>query len=152
MIKAVLDTNVIISALLNPDSEIAKIVYYARSGRFMAVTCDHIISELRLVLAKKFHRPVYYVDSVIREFLKFVVVVGAKNSGLKLLKDNQGDNEVLKCAMVANADYLVSGDKKHILPLGKINGCKIVSAKEFIEIITRNSVKDKSKIKSQKSK
>jgi putative PIN family toxin of toxin-antitoxin system len=38
------------------------------------------------------------------------------------------DEMVLECALAADADYIVSGDKKHLLPLREFRGVKIITA------------------------
>ena len=45
------------------------------------------------------------------------------------------DNQVLAAAFDGNADYLVTGDKAHLLPLKVVKGIPIVSVAELLEII-----------------
>jgi len=47
----------------------------------------------------------------------------------------KSDNLIVNSAIAAKADYLVSGDKKHILPLQKCGQVKIVSAKGFLKVL-----------------
>ena len=42
------------------------------------------------------------------------------------------DEMVLECALAAEADYIVSGDKKHLLPLREFQGIRIVSPADFL--------------------
>jgi len=42
------------------------------------------------------------------------------------------DEMILECALAAEADYIVSGDKKHLLPLRRFRGISIVSPSEFL--------------------
>jgi putative PIN family toxin of toxin-antitoxin system len=42
------------------------------------------------------------------------------------------DEKVLECAQAAEADYIVSGDKKHLLPLREFRGIPIVSPADFL--------------------
>jgi len=44
------------------------------------------------------------------------------------------DNKYLECAVAANADYIISGDK-HLLELKEYSGVKIVTAAEYLDII-----------------
>jgi predicted nucleic acid-binding protein len=39
---------------------------------------------------------------------------------------------VLECALAAKADYIVSGDRRHLLPLKAFRGIPIVSPAEFL--------------------
>ena len=43
-----------------------------------------------------------------------------------------GDEMVLECALAAEADYIVSGDKKHLLSLREFRGIRIVSPSDFL--------------------
>ncbi|MCS6918170.1 MAG: PIN domain-containing protein, partial [Fimbriimonadales bacterium] len=45
------------------------------------------------------------------------------------------DDTVLSCAVAAQADYIVSGDKRHMLPLGEYQQIRIVSPVEFLGLI-----------------
>jgi predicted nucleic acid-binding protein len=46
-----------------------------------------------------------------------------------------GDEMVLECALAAEADYIVSGDKKHLLALQQFQGISIVSPADFLRRI-----------------
>lgn len=43
-----------------------------------------------------------------------------------------GDEMVLECALAAEADYIVSGDKKHLLPLRQFRDIPIVSPSDYL--------------------
>lgn len=45
------------------------------------------------------------------------------------------DELVLECALAADADYLVSGDKRHLLPLVRIRGVRIVDPATFLHSV-----------------
>ena len=45
------------------------------------------------------------------------------------------DEMVLECALAAEANYLVSGDKKHLLPLREFRGIKIITADAFLKML-----------------
>ena len=42
------------------------------------------------------------------------------------------DEMFVECAVTANADYLVTGDKEHLLVLKQVRGIRIVAASEFL--------------------
>ena len=54
---------------------------------------------------------------------------------LKEIAADPDDDKVLECAVVANATHIVSGDRKHLLPLGTYRGIRIVSPAEFLRAI-----------------
>ena len=43
-----------------------------------------------------------------------------------------GDEMVLECALAAEADYIVSGDKRHLLPLRAFRDIPIISPSDFL--------------------
>jgi putative PIN family toxin of toxin-antitoxin system len=48
---------------------------------------------------------------------------------------DQFDEMVLECALAAEADYIVSGDKKHLLALREFRGVKIITAEAFLKVL-----------------
>jgi hypothetical protein len=46
-------------------------------------------------------------------------------------------DRVLECAVAANAAYIVSGDRRHLLPLGAFRGIAIVSAADFLALVPK---------------
>ena len=51
---------------------------------------------------------------------------------LKKIVADPDDDKVLECAVVASATHIVTGDRKHLLPLGSYHGIRIVSPAEFL--------------------
>ncbi|PIX30101.1 putative toxin-antitoxin system toxin component, PIN family [Candidatus Berkelbacteria bacterium CG_4_10_14_0_8_um_filter_42_34] len=130
--KVVLDTNIYLSGLIFSNSNPALILDFARRGKFELYCSDFIIREIRRNLIIKFGYDEIIAEQFIEEILKIskIIIVRRKVEIIKVRKD---DNRILECALAAKADYLITGDKKHILPLGKIAVTKIISAAEFIE-------------------
>ncbi len=48
------------------------------------------------------------------------------------------DEMILECAFAAEADYIVTGDKKHLLPLREYRGVQIVNAVEFLRLVAKD--------------
>jgi predicted nucleic acid-binding protein len=46
-----------------------------------------------------------------------------------------GDEKVLECALAADAEKIVTGDKKHLLPLRSFRGIAIVSPAAFLRAL-----------------
>ncbi len=44
-------------------------------------------------------------------------------------------DRILECVMEASAGYLITGDRKHLLPLGEHRGVKILSAPRFLSVL-----------------
>jgi predicted nucleic acid-binding protein len=47
---------------------------------------------------------------------------------------NDDDNRILECVAAAQAEFLVTGDKEHLLPLGSYRGTKIVTPAQFLDL------------------
>jgi predicted nucleic acid-binding protein len=45
----------------------------------------------------------------------------------------EADHRVLECALAARADFLVTGDKKHLHPLKRFRGIRILSPRAFLD-------------------
>ena len=131
MIKIVLDTNILISAILfggNPRKILSLII----DNKIQGFISPFIIFELKEVLRKKFNFSLEILEELeelIKE--KFIIVYPKKT--INLIKEVLADNRILECAVEARADFLISADTKHILKLKEINKTKIVSANEFLE-------------------
>ncbi|MBS3054904.1 MAG: putative toxin-antitoxin system toxin component, PIN family [Candidatus Aenigmarchaeota archaeon] len=53
---------------------------------------------------------------------------------LKVIKEDPEDNKILDCAMQVKVDFIISGDR-HLLKLKKFRNTKIVTPREFLDII-----------------
>jgi len=45
------------------------------------------------------------------------------------------DNRILECAVEGKADFIISGDKKHLLPLSEFKEIKIITASQLLKIV-----------------
>jgi putative PIN family toxin of toxin-antitoxin system len=54
------------------------------------------------------------------------------------VSNDETDNRYIECAVAGEADYLVTGDKKHLLPIGEYRGTKIITPATFLAIIQFN--------------
>ena len=51
-----------------------------------------------------------------------------------VIKDDPGDNRILDCAVTANSDCLITGDK-HLLKFGQFGHTKIMKPVDFLSMI-----------------
>lgn len=134
--KIVLDTNVLLSALVFPGGPPEKILTMARLGELALCISPDIFSELRKVLRLKFKYTEEEVEDFIERFRAFAQMVYPEER-LDLITRVDADNRILECAVQAKADFLVTGDKKDILPLKKIKSTVIVSPSQFLDYWSR---------------
>lgn len=130
--KIVLDSNIILSALIFPKSKPAHVLELAKTGKFELYLSRFIIKEIKKNLSVKFDYSESISNKVINELLKFGKIVVIKKQ-ISRIKEKADDNRILETAVTAKADYLISGDKKHILPLKNIGKTKIISASDFLD-------------------
>ena len=130
----VLDTNVIVSALHFPQSRLAKILALIQAGEIDLSVSSFILNEVEGVLVNKLgwaREPAKEAKEALR--LLSTVVVDPEAS-ISIVKGSEADNRILECAVEARADFLVTGDKRHLLPLATFRDVRIVSPAEFLEL------------------
>jgi len=59
--------------------------------------------------------------------------MGHSHSVPRVVRNDPDDDHVLACALAAQANLIVSGDRKHLLPLGSYQGIDIVTAAEALK-------------------
>jgi putative PIN family toxin of toxin-antitoxin system len=131
-VKAVLDTNIFISALTLPGGQAQKAVLAAVEGRFDLAISKPIIHEVLGVLARKFARDAEELARV-AVFLSELGEVVQPRKTLHVLSD-EPDNRILECALAAHAKLIVTGDRV-MLELGGHKGIRIVTLREFLGTI-----------------
>jgi putative PIN family toxin of toxin-antitoxin system len=110
-VRAVVDTNVLVSGLISAAGPPARIVNALRRERFDLIVSPAVLDELLDVLL----RP--YLGVTVREAASMVAtirrrghLVGGEYLEVKAVRDPK-DNIVLACALEGDAQYLVSGDR-----------------------------------------
>lgn len=135
LLRAVVDTNVFISAFLSSRGAPAIVVEAARREVFRALTAEPLLDELERNLVKL---------DVPTEFARRQRERVARSAEMVLLRTtvtffppSHGDNLVLTTAVDGHARYLVTGDKKHLLPLREYQGVQIVTPRDFLTVLTQ---------------
>ena len=135
--KVVLDANVFVSALLTQQGNAKRILDYWQENKFELLTSPEILDEWNRALRYPHLVQIHQKSEVeIQRLLKLV----QKHSTLvkpteKLtISDDESDNRYIECAVSGGADYLVTGDKKHLLPIGEYKGVRIISPATFLTL------------------
>ncbi len=136
--KAVLDTNVIVSGIIKeegPAGQILRLLFQDR--KFISITSLDILTEIREVLPRpkirKYHG---WTNEQIDGFVTFLYAQSVVTEGklaVKIARDPQ-DDKFLACATEGTADYLVSGDED-LLQIKFYEGKQIVSPADFLDIL-----------------
>jgi len=130
-VRVVADTNILVSALLfggHPE----QVFLAGLRGEIQLLTSLFLLKELEKVLKEKFKLNIHLVKQIIQEVREVAEIVEV-SSHIKAISYPDEDNRVLECAVDGGADFIVTGDTKHILPLKEYGGIKILSASEFLK-------------------
>ena len=93
-----------------------------------------ILDELTDKLESRLAQSSDVITETLSDLLTALRVVSITGE-LKEIVADPDDDKVLECAVVANATHIVSGDRKHLLPLGSDRGIRVVSPAEFLRTI-----------------
>ena len=139
MLKAVLDTSVLVSAFLKHEGVNARVLQKAKD-QYDLYLSEHILEETSRVLLtyRRIRKKYLYSDDEATEYLANLRIVARRVLGklpkIKVIEEDPKDDPVLASALKAKADYLVSKDD-HLGELKEYRGIKIVSSQEFLEVI-----------------
>lgn len=128
MIKVVIDTNILVSALLSPAGSPAKVFDHVLNGNVVMCYDSRIIAEYKEVLM----RPKFYFDKkAVRQVINFIVHSGISIVPLPILDsfEDEDDKKFYEIAKTTTA-YLVTGNAKHFP-----NESGIMGPHEFLSIV-----------------
>jgi putative PIN family toxin of toxin-antitoxin system len=130
-VKAVFDANVVASASFWRGAPFDCLAAWAQ-GRCEAVVSPALLAEYHEIL-EELHLD--YPDREPVEWVKALTEAATlvfptdRASGATADPD---DEMILECALAAEADFIVSGDKKHLLALRQFRGTPIISPADFL--------------------
>ena len=134
--RVVIDTNILVSALIAPAGKPAAIVDAWLDGKFALLTCATHVDELRSTLRKpriaELIKP-YQASRLVNQVKKLAENVDPLPRVER--SSDPTDDFLLAMSEGGKADYLVTGDKSGLLALGRHKATRIVSAKEFARIL-----------------
>ena len=141
MIRAVLDTNLLVSYLLTHRPPIAVLIdNHLAQDHFLLLTAPELLAELDRVLAyPKLQR--YYADEGQTRFVALIMalseVVDLPETIPRICRDPD-DDRVIACAVVGAADLIISGDDD-LLALERVGGIPILTAAQFLETLEQGN-------------
>lgn len=138
--KAVVDTNVVVSSFLSPTGTRARILKGWEKGQFELIVSDEILAEYERALnyqevSSRHGMTIEQIGQVIAEMKSFATVVKPQQK-LIVIKDDPADDKFLECAKEAGAEYIVSADL-HLLNLKQYEDVQILSPSEFLSVIDK---------------
>ena len=131
--RVVLDTNVIVSGLNFPGNE-RLVLELAVRGRYKLYLSSFILEEAAGVLGRKFGWDEERSSEALRTLSNAATVIYPRLLP-EVVGGGHADNRILECAVEASADFLVTGDRRHLLPLGAHEGVRILNAPRFLSAL-----------------
>jgi putative PIN family toxin of toxin-antitoxin system len=130
--RVLADTNVLVSAFIagGPPS---RVVDEAIDGRIELVLAPPVLAELERVLTVKLH----FEPERVREIRTLLTdlaqeIIDAPSEAPELVTGDPDDDLILACAVCAGIPTLVSGDRKHLLPVGEYRGTRIITPQALL--------------------
>ena len=132
--RVLIDTNVLISAALNPNGVPFQAYKKAASYPNRGLICEQNVDELKRIFNKKFPAKLATLDKFLAIALVTLELVSVPDEeiGEELLVRDINDRPILRAAINAKADILLTGDKD-FLEAG-IENPRIMTPAEFVEI------------------
>jgi putative PIN family toxin of toxin-antitoxin system len=101
---------------------------------------EEILSETAASLLNKESVRSYaaYADEDVHGYLAWLLSVARlvdELPELSAVPDDPKDDMVVATAVCAKADYLVTGDRQHLLPIGTYQGIAIITPRQFLEML-----------------
>ena len=130
MVRIVVDTNVIISALVFGGAP-RIVLDEAAAGFYECCFSQAIRDEAKRVLQQKFGWTMERVEAALTTLFGWFTEIKPKRK-LSVIKDDPDDDRILEWAIAGNAQLIISGDR-HLLLLGKFESVRIQNVREFLE-------------------
>ena len=132
--RVVLDTNILIGAVITKGTPPDKLYQAWMRGEINLITSTAQMAEVAAVLARPRLEKFLGADEAetLVENIGTRALILDEPPSVNLSPDPK-DNPILAAAIAGKADVIVSGDKKHMLALGEVEGIPVVTAREALE-------------------
>lgn len=143
MLTAVIDTNLLISSMINPFGFPAKVLNLLRIGRFQIVYCREMIEEFIGVIERpRFSKKYGITGEEVNGLLKILHGRGKEiriEGNLQLCRDTK-DDMILETAILGKAKYVVSRDddiKRDLVLIDELSKYRVelITVNQFVKIL-----------------
>jgi putative PIN family toxin of toxin-antitoxin system len=134
MIRAVLDANVVISAMLAPNGTPGQVARRVQSA-FTLVWSTEIVAECIRVAGYGRLRSRFQVadpEGFLAWLVDSAVMVSGDLPQINAVRADPSDDVYLATALAGAAPFLVTGDRRHLLTLREFAGVRIVTPRQFL--------------------
>jgi putative PIN family toxin of toxin-antitoxin system len=136
-LRVVIDTNVVISALLKPASNPSRILRLILQGNLEIAVNEQILAEYTEVAS----RPIFRLDrekvQIVLDYLRSVAIHAPSLPLLPSLPD-PGDEPFLEAALSTKSDFLITGNKKHY-PARLCKDITVMTPAEFLHKLSSST-------------
>jgi putative PIN family toxin of toxin-antitoxin system len=133
-VRAVIDTGVLVSALIHPQGTTGEVLHALRDGRFTAVYSTDILVEIIDVLGRPALRTKYHIEPddiiIVVNLIRLRGDLVVPQRKVAVCRDPK-DDKFLEAALAAKADCIVSGDGD-LLALTHFEDIPILRPAEFL--------------------
>lgn len=133
-VRAVLDTNIIISALLFPRSVPGAILHLGlrKNPLYKIITSPALIQELKEVTQRHDFDPEFGPREEFLALYRRKSYITHPKQRLYVVQKDPTDNKVVEAALAGKASFIITGDRRHLLALKEYQSISIISARHFL--------------------
>jgi uncharacterized protein len=110
----------------------------ARRGVVELHASPFILAEVGRILVEKLGWERDRTERAIAQIRRVAGAIHEPAESVGVIEDDPTDNRILECALAAEAQLIVTGDKKHLLHLGSFREVSIVTLEAFIDSFAAN--------------
>ena len=133
MIRVVLDTSVLVSAVISPTGPNAQLFDFIADKEIRPYITDAMLAEYREVFE---YERLQYLNKRRIGLLRSIVErasIKVKSSGRLKISGHETDNRIYECAAAAKAHYIVTENTKHFTKPYKLT--KIITARQLLRLL-----------------
>lgn len=139
MPRVVLDSSVLVSAFLTPHGSVVRLLREPVRSRYQLCLSDAILTETAetLLIKSNLRRYAAYSDADVHDFIRWLLTQAEMvpdTPAPRVVPNDPKDDPIIAAAVAVKADYLITGDRAHLLPMGEYEGTRIISPREFLEM------------------
>jgi putative PIN family toxin of toxin-antitoxin system len=131
-VKVLFDTNVHVSDAIYGGAA-TRAITATLTARWKIFACPTILSELDRVICTKFNRSQSFANSTV-DTLRDVSELVGEPIFHHYVPGDPDDSPILRAALAASVDYLVTGDAQ-LLALSPVEGVRIITLTEYLRIL-----------------
>ena len=133
-LRVVLDTNVYISGLIFRGS-LREVLELMRRGVIEVVVSPFLLDEVGRVLERRFEWSPEMARRAVLRIRADAAEEVEPTEKVSVVTGKDADNRILECAVAGRVPYLITGDKRHLLPLEEYRGVRILAPAEFLRLL-----------------